>query len=116
MAENWDNVGLLCGSRSTPVTKILVALDPFEGVCREAAEIGAELIVAHHPLIFSPARSVTDDTSIGRSIMHLCRHGISAINAHTNLDCTPGGVNDILARKLGLKDIQLIRPVPGDVP
>ena len=116
MAENWDNVGLLCGSRSTPVTKILVALDPFEGVCREAAEIGAELIVTHHPLIFSPARSVTDDTSIGRSIMHLCRHGISAINAHTNLDCTPGGVNDILARKLGLKDIQLISPVPGAVP
>ena len=116
MAENWDNVGLLCGSRNQPVTKVLVALDPFEGVCREAAELGAELIVTHHPLIFMPAKSVTDDTSIGRSIMMLCREGISAINAHTNLDQTPGGVNDVLARTLGLHDIQIVNPVAGDVP
>ena len=101
----WDNVGLLCGSKSTPVTKILVALDPFEGVCREAADIGAELIVTHHPLIFQPARAITDETSIGRSIQLLCRQGISAINAHTNLDVAPGGVNDVLAEKLGLQNI-----------
>ena len=102
----WDNVGLLCGSKSTAVTKILVALDPFERVCREAADIGAELIVTHHPLIFQPARSITDETSIGRSIQLLCRQGISAINAHTNLDMAPGGVNDVLAEKLGLQNIE----------
>ena len=101
----WDNVGLLCGSKSTAVTKILVSLDPFEGVCREAADIGAELIVTHHPLIFQPARTITDETSIGRSIQLLCRQGISAINAHTNLDVAPGGVNDVLAEKLGLQNI-----------
>ena len=101
----WDNVGLLCGSKSTAVTKILVALDPFEGVCQEAAEIGAELIVTHHPLIFQPARTITDETSIGRSIQLLCRQGISAINAHTNLDIAAGGVNDVLAEKLGLQNI-----------
>jgi len=101
----WDNVGLLCGSKTAPVTKILVALDPFEGVCREAAEVGAELIVTHHPLIFQPARTVTDETSVGRSIMFLCRHGICAVNAHTNLDVAPGGVNDVLAEKLGLQNI-----------
>ena len=100
----WDNVGLLCGSKNTEVTKILVALDPFEVVCQEAAEIGAELIVTHHPLIFQPARTVTDETSVGRSIMFLCRHGISAVNAHTNLDVAPGGVNDVLAAKLGLQN------------
>ena len=116
MAENWDNVGLLCGSRNQTVTKILVALDPFEGVCREAAEIGAELIVTHHPLIFMPAKSVTDDTSIGRSIMMLCREGISAINAHTNLDQTPGGVNDMLALALHLKNVQIVNPVSGNIP
>ena len=110
MKENWDNVGLLCGSRSTPVTKMLVALDPFEHVCREAAQWGAELIVTHHPIIFQPMKSLTDDTSIGRGILTLCRHGISAINAHTNLDCTPGGVNDILAQTLGLADIQVLSP------
>ena len=101
----WDNVGLLCGSKNTGVTKILVALDPFEGVCREAADIGAQLIVTHHPLIFRAPTSVTDETSVGRSIMFLCRHGISAINAHTNLDCAEGGVNDVLAATLGLENI-----------
>lgn len=110
MKENWDNVGLLCGSKTQCVTKVLVALDPFEGVCHEAADIGAELIITHHPLIFQPAKSVTDETSVGRAIMALCRSGISAINAHTNLDCAPGGVNDVLAQTLGLQDIQVIAP------
>ena len=113
MKMEWDNVGLLCGSKSTAVTKVLVALDPFEGVCHEAAETGAQLIVTHHPLIFRPQRAVTDETSIGRSIMFLCRHGISAINAHTNLDQVSGGVNDVLAEKLGLQNVQIINPVDG---
>ncbi len=108
MKMDWDNVGLLCGSKNTPVTKILVALDPFEQVVQEAADWGAELMITHHPLIFQPTKSVTDETSIGRSIIRLCRHGISAINAHTNLDQAPGGVNDVLAQTLGLQDIQVI--------
>ena len=110
MKMDWDNVGLLCGSKATPVTKILVALDPFEGVVDEAAAWGAELIVTHHPLIFRPLPSITDETSIGRGILKLCSHGISAINAHTNLDQAPGGVNQVLAETLGLENIQVIRP------
>lgn len=102
---DWDNVGLLCGSRCAPVTKVLVALDPFEHVCQEAADWGAELIVTHHPLIFRPLNNITDETSIGRGILTLCRHGISAVNAHTNLDRAEGGVNDVLAQKLGLTNI-----------
>ena len=113
MKMDWDNVGLLCGSKSAPVTKILVALDPFEEVCREAAEIGAERIVTHHPRIFQAPKAITDETSIGRCIMQLCRHGISAINAHTNLDCAPGGVNDVLAARLGLENVQVINPKDG---
>ena len=110
MKMDWDNVGLLCGSKATPVTKVLVALDPFEAVCQEAVTWGAEVIVTHHPIIFQAMKAVTEDTSIGRSILALCRHGISAINAHTNLDCAPGGVNDVLARTLGLETIQVIDP------
>ena len=110
MKMDWDNVGLLCGGRNRPVTKILVALDPFEGVCKEAVQWGAELILTHHPLIFSPLKSVTDETSIGRAVQLLCANSISAINAHTNLDCAPGGVNDCLARTLGLSDVQVIAP------
>ena len=104
----WDNAGLLCGSRKTPVTKILVALDPFEHVCDEAAAWGAQLIVTHHPLIFVAPHSITEDTSVGRCILKLCRNGISAINAHTNLDQAEGGVNDILAQALGLENIETI--------
>jgi len=114
MKMDWDNVGLLCGSRSRNVTKILVALDPFEGVCKEAKEWGAELIVTHHPLIFKALNAITDETSIGRSIQLLCENLISAINAHTNLDCAPGGVNDRLAASLGLENIEVIDPMGVD--
>ncbi len=114
MKMDWDNVGLLCGSKASPVTKVLVALDPFEHVCKEAADWGAELIVTHHPLIFRPLPSVTDETSIGRGIMTMIRSGISAINAHTNLDQAPGGVNDVLARTLDLENIQVINPCGTD--
>ena len=110
MKMDWDNVGLLCGGKNRPVTKVLVALDPFEGVCKEAAQWGAELILTHHPLIFSPLKSVTDETAIGRAVQLLCSAGISAINAHTNLDCAPGGVNDCLAQTLELSDVQMIAP------
>lgn len=105
---DWDNVGLLCGSRRQNVRKVLVALDPFENVCAEAAEIGADLIVTHHPLIFVAPKSITDDTSVGRCIAALCRNGISAVNAHTNLDCADGGVNDVLAATLGLQNVTVI--------
>ena len=114
MKMDWDNVGLLCGSKTTPVTRILVALDPFEQVCAEAADWGAELIVTHHPIIFQALKSITDETSIGRSLMVLLENGICAINAHTNLDQAPGGVNDILAQKLGLENIQVIQPCGVD--
>lgn len=103
---DWDNVGLNCGSRSTPVTKIMVALDPFEHVCQEAAQWGADLLVTHHPLIFRPIPMVTDDAAITRGLMELVRHNISHICAHTNLDCAPGGVNDTLAATLGLKNTE----------
>lgn len=108
MKMEWDNVGLLCGRKDTPVTKILVALDPFAHVCEEAAQWGAELMVTHHPLIFHAPKEITDSTDMGQSILTLCRHGISAINAHTNLDCAPGGVNDVLAQTLELENIHTI--------
>ncbi|MBQ9762386.1 MAG: Nif3-like dinuclear metal center hexameric protein [Oscillospiraceae bacterium] len=114
MKMDWDNVGLLCGSSTQKVSKILVALDPFEHVCHEAKEMGADLIVTHHPLIFQPIKAVTDGTSLGRSIAFLCKNDISAINAHTNLDCAPGGVNDRLAQMLGLETIQVINPTGTD--
>lgn len=114
MKMDWDNVGLLCGGKNRPVTRVLVALDPFESVCREARSWDAQLIVTHHPLIFSPLKAVTDETAIGRAIQLLCASGISAVNAHTNLDCAPGGVNDCLANALALENIRVIQPMGTD--
>ena len=104
----WDNVGLLCGRSDKQVRTLLVALDPFPHVCQEAVEVGADLLVTHHPLIFEPLNSVSDQTATGRAIMTLLANDISAVNAHTNLDCALGGVNDTLAKQLELTDISLI--------
>ena len=112
MKEDWDNVGLLCGRRDRPVRKILVALDPFRNVIDEAIAEHADLIVTHHPLIFrSPLMAVNEDSETGRCVLTLIEHGIAAINAHTNLDMAPGGVNDVLATTLGLENIGIINPV-----
>lgn len=109
--ESWDNVGLLCGRRDKQVTTILVALDPFEDVAEEAVKLGADLIVTHHPLIFHPLYSLTDDTAIGRTAATLLRHDIAAFSAHTNLDIAPQGVGVCLATALGLEDISVIEPI-----
>lgn len=111
MMEEWDNGGLLCGRRDKEVRKILVALDPFRNVIQEAIEEKADLIVTHHPLIFrEPVTAVNEDTETGRCLLTLIEHGIAAINAHTNLDLAPGGVNDALAAALGLNNIEIIHP------
>lgn len=113
MKEDWDNVGLNCGHADRPVKKILVALDPFSHVCEEAREIGADLLVTHHALIWKPG-FVTDRDEQGRNTLFLIENGIAHINAHTNLDCVPGGVNDILAEELGLENIKVIAPKGTD--
>lgn len=113
MKEDWDRVGLNCGHLSKEVRRILVALDPFEDVCKEAKEVGADLLVTHHALLWTPG-FITDQDEQGRNTLFLIENGIAAINAHTNLDCAPGGVNDILANKLGLQDICVIDPKGTD--
>lgn len=109
MKEDWDRVGLNCGHANKEVRRILVALDPFEDVCREAKEVGADLLVTHHALIWAPG-FVSDLTEQGKNTLFLIENGIACINAHTNLDCAPGGVNDTLAEKLGLQNIRVIAP------
>lgn len=115
MAESWDNVGLLCGRKEKQVKKILVALDPFASVIAEAIRERADLIVTHHPLIFGDKlKAVNEDTQTGENLLTLMEQGIAAINAHTNLDMAPGGVNDVLAARLGLADVQIIHPEGTD--
>ena len=101
----FDNAGFLVGRGERAVSKILVSLDVTEEVAEEAAELGAELIVSHHPVIFRPAKSVTDGDPDGRVLLALAEHRIAAICAHTNLDKARGGVNDCLATALGLEHV-----------
>ena len=97
---DFDNSGFLLGHGDRRVRKVLLALDITLPVIHEAEELGAELIVSHHPLIFRPLKSLTYEGS-GRKALELAEKGIAAICMHTNLDIAAGGVNDVLIRLLG---------------
>lgn len=112
--EDFDNAGFLVGRGDREVNRILVALDITGEVAGEAARWGAELIVAHHPVIFSPVKSVTDESLVGRVLLELVENKMAAICAHTNLDAVEGGVNDALALRLGLTDIGQLRQTGVD--
>ncbi|MBR6164564.1 MAG: Nif3-like dinuclear metal center hexameric protein [Clostridia bacterium] len=103
--QEFDNSGLLVGYPAQEVSAILFALDVTQPVIDEAVALGAELIVTHHPLMFSAIHSLTDETYEGRLICRLVREGISLISAHTNLDQAAGGINDTLAALSGLVEV-----------
>lgn len=110
LAESWDNVGHLVGDPQRPVTRVLVALDITPAVAEEAVACGAQLIVSHHPVMNvrwheHEMQTLRSDTRLGSLLTALTRGGISAICMHTNLDAADGGVNDILAQKLGLTGV-----------
>lgn len=112
LAYEWDNVGLLCGDPEQDVTKVLLTLDLDIGVVEEAIREGAQMIIGHHPILFDGAlKSVTAQTPEGRLLRCLIQNNISYYAAHTNLDVAKGGLNDFLARKLGLKNIELLEAI-----
>lgn len=110
LAESWDNVGLLVGSPGQEITKLLIALDVTPELAARAGREGVDMIVAHHPLIFQPLKSIRIDQPLGAVLAGLLKHDIAVLAAHTNLDSAIGGVSDILAASLGLKDT---RPLAG---
>ena len=97
----FDNPGFLVGNKQSTVTKILVALDCDRTTVAKAVELGCNLIVTHHPVIFSGLKSITEDSVV----YNLIKNGISVISMHTNYDIAEGGVNDSLCRAVGLKNI-----------
>lgn len=101
-AEAWDNCGLLVRGEREGITKALLAVDITPATIDEAAGLGAELIISHHPVIFAPLSRLNS----AQPAYLLAKHNISAICAHTNLDLAVGGVNDILAARLCLKNIR----------
>lgn len=106
LAEEWDNVGLLLGREAGKVTRVLTALDLTEGVIAEAKALHAELIVTHHPIMFSSRKRVTDQDREGRLMLAMIENGMAHIAAHTNFDSAPGGVNDTLMTLMGAKHVR----------
>lgn len=109
LQEDYDNAGFLLGDSSTAYRGALVALDMTPEVIEETMAQGLNLIVTHHPFIFTGLKRITDRTEAGRMAMTLIKNGIAAYAAHTNLDNLPWGVNGILSERLGLTDCRILR-------
>ncbi|MFF2347260.1 Nif3-like dinuclear metal center hexameric protein [Pseudarthrobacter sp. NPDC058119] len=105
LAENWDEVGLVAGRPSAPVTKVMFAVDPTLEVIEEAVEWGAELLITHHPLLLKGVTSVAATSAKGRAVHRLIETGTALLTVHTNGDSAVGGVSDVLADALGLQDV-----------
>lgn len=106
LAEEWDNCGLQIGDREQRVAKLAVSLDPSPDIIKQAAAERVDLLITHHPLFFSPLKSIDYQTSIGSLVKILVESNISLYSAHTNLDSAPRGLNQHLAELLGLEDIE----------
>ena len=115
LQESWDNCGLQVGSMSSSVQRVLTALDVTSEVVAEAIERQVDAIVTHHPMIFKGIKSINTDTMQGKMIKDLLCHSINVYSAHTNLDVAGGGLNDEVARRLGLQGIQGLEETGRDV-
>ncbi len=105
LAESWDNNGLVVGHSDSIVSRVLVALDCNLTTLQEAKDKECQMLITHHPAIFGNIQQVNDSTVMGRSVLYAAENGIACANVHTCLDKTAGGVNDLLAEKLCLKNI-----------
>lgn len=100
-ALDFDNVGLLLGRRGSEVKRIITSLDCTRAVVGEAIEKGAQMIICHHPVLFSGTKRITDETEEGRMLLDAAENKIAIFAAHTNLDFADGGLNDYFLKKIG---------------
>jgi dinuclear metal center YbgI/SA1388 family protein len=107
LAADWDNVGLLLGDRGAAVRRVLTCLTVTPESAAEAVETRAQLLVTHHPILFRAVKRLTADTAEGRMIGDLLRAGVAVYSPHTAFDNTRGGINESLARRLGLVEQSL---------
>ena len=111
LAEEWDNVGLQIGDLRRPAKRIWVALDPTPEVVKAACQKKVDLLITHHPLIFRPLKAIDFETPGGSIIQMAANHRLAIFSAHTNLDIVRDGVNDVLAERLGLRNLTVLKPV-----
>ncbi|WP_163101918.1 Nif3-like dinuclear metal center hexameric protein [Peribacillus alkalitolerans] len=110
LAMEGDRIGLELGTLNKPINKVMVALDVLDEVVDEAIEQGIDLIIAHHPIMYRPLKNIVTDQPSGKLIEKLIKNDITVYAAHTNLDITDGGVNDMLVMALGLQDSNMLIP------
>ena len=110
LQDGFDNAGLQIGLTEAEVAGVLLCLDVTEAVVDEAVALGCNLIVSHHPLIFSPLKRITGSNYIERCVIKALANGIAIYSAHTNIDNAPGGVNYRIAEKLGLQNVRILVP------
>ncbi|MGW1195103.1 Nif3-like dinuclear metal center hexameric protein [Streptomyces sp. NPDC002536] len=113
-AEQWDAVGTVCGEPDAPVGRVLFAVDPVQEVVDEAVQLGADLLVTHHPLYLRGTTTVAASTFKGRAVHTLIKHDIALHVAHTNADRADPGVSDALAGALDLRVTGPLVPDPTD--
>lgn len=105
-AYDWDNVGLLVGDEQAEIKKVLVSLDVTEAVIAEAITSECDLVLSHHPILFSGIKQINTDTADGRIILSAIKNNINIYAAHTNCDVAPMGINAYLADILALTDAE----------
>jgi dinuclear metal center YbgI/SA1388 family protein len=110
LALEADNSGFLIGRTHKDVKKILVALDATDEVIDEAINLRAGLLLVHHPLIYDPLKNIISQEKIQLKILKLIENGIAVYAAHTNYDVMPGGLNQLIAEKIGLKNTGILEP------
>ena len=110
LQDGFDNAGLQIGLTEAEVAGVLLCLDVTEAVVDEAVALGCNLIVSHHPLIFSPLKRITGSNYVERCVIKALSNGIAIYSAHTNIDNAPGGVNYRIAEKLGLQNVRILVP------
>jgi len=109
--EAYDNAGLIVGASDNEITGVLIALDTTPAVIKEAVSLGANLVVAHHPIIFSGLKKINGKTYIERSVIEAIKHDIAIYAIHTNLDNVyANGVNTKICDKLGLTNTKILAP------
>ena len=106
LAEKWDNIGLQVGQKDWIVNSVWIALDPLLEVVEAACHAQIDLIITHHPLIFNPLKSIDFDSPVGQIIKLASENRLSIYAAHTNFDSVSGGMNDIFAGRLGMKNLR----------
>src|ERR1700754_4024208 len=111
-AEEWDRVGLVVGDPVNPVRRVLCVVDCVPETVAEAVGAGADLIVAHHPLLMRGVSSVAATNYKGRIVQQLIKNDVALFTAHTNADAASPGVSDALAARLGLVDLRPLVPSP----